>query len=133
MGAAGFRAASLALLCSGCTSIHATQATFEGTEWRIVAVNGAPAPSYSSVGFNHGFISGLICNNFRGPYSVGGGLLHLGGLENTERGCDGPIMQIEESAFAILHRRPIRMSWYSGRRLRLSNAAGSIDLQRLSP
>jgi len=133
MDAAGSRVAGLALLCAGCTSIHATQASFEGTEWRIVAVNGVPAPSYSSVGFRHGFISGMICNNFRGPYSVSGELLRLGGLENTERGCDGPIMQIEESAFATLHRRPLRMTWHSARRLTLSNAVGSIDLQRLSP
>lgn len=132
MGVAGSRIAALALLFTGCTSIHATEATFEGSEWRIAAVNGVPGPAYS-VRFRHGFMSGVICNRFQGPYSVGGGFLHLGGLENTERGCAAPTMQFEESALAILRRRPMRMNWHSGRRLRLSNSAGSITLERLSP
>ena len=136
MGAAGFRAPALALLCAACTSIHARQATFDGTEWRIVAVNGVPAPSYPNgwpfpVRFSRGFMSGTICNNFQGPYSVSGDFLQLGGMQSTERGCDGPTMKFEQSAFAIFNRRPMRMRWDSSRKLTLSNDAGSLNLELL--
>ena len=126
---AGFRFAALALLCASCTSINATKATFEGTSWRIAAINGAPTPPYA-VRFRAGFISGVICNRFQAPYTVGSGFMQLGGMENTERGCFDLTGRFEEAAFAILHRRPMRMTWHSARRLSLSNSAGSIELER---
>ena len=130
MGAAGFNFVAAAALCAGCTSINATTGTFEGTSWRIAAINGVPTPPYP-VRFRAGFISGVICNNFHGPYTVGGGFMLLGGMENTERGCFDSTGQFEESAFAVLHRRPMRMSWHSARRLTLGNGAGSIVLELL--
>jgi heat shock protein HslJ len=133
MGAVGFRAPALALLCAACTSIHADQRTFEGTTWRVTAINSVQTPPYRvwpyRVWFSGGYMRGVICNNFQAPYTVAGGFIQLGGMENTERGCDGPTMQLEESAFAIFHRRPMRISWASSRNVTLSNGAGSLDLE----
>src|SRR3954453_1970443 len=124
MGAAGCKAAFAAALLTGCASVNATNATFEGTTWSVVSINGAPTPPYL-IQFSRGRIGGVICNRFGGIYSAGHGVLQLGGMENTERGCSAPIMQFEESAFAVL-RRAMRLHWQSGRRLTLSNSAGSI-------
>jgi heat shock protein HslJ len=133
MDAAACRLAVAALFCAGCTSIHADQRTFEGTSWHMTAINGVRTPPYRvwpyRLWFGGGTMRGVICNNFQAPYIVGDGLIQLSGMQNTERGCDGATMQFEESAFAILRRRPMRMSWVSSRKLTLSNGAGSIDLE----
>jgi heat shock protein HslJ len=126
MAAAGFKAAFAAALLTGCVSVNATNATFEGTTWSVVSINGARTPPYL-IRFSRSRISGVICNRFGGIYSASHGVMQLGGIKNTERGCSGPIMQFEESAFAVL-RRAMRLHWESGRRLTLSNSAGSIEL-----
>lgn len=128
MAAAGFRAALLALICAGCTSIHADRRTFEGTNWQVTAINGVRTPPYR-IWFGGGYMRGDICNRFEGPFKVARDVLQLTGFMATERGCPGPPMRFEESAFAILH-RPMRMRWGSGRRLTLSNGAGAIALHQ---
>ncbi|HEX6742336.1 MAG TPA: META domain-containing protein [Sphingomicrobium sp.] len=132
MAAAGFRGASLAFLCAACASINARQATFEGSRWRITAINGRPTPPYAvwpyPVWFSGSYIRGNICNRFEAPYSVAGDVIELHGFTSTERGCSNPETQFEDSAFAILH-RPMRINWRSGHHLSLANRAGSIELE----
>jgi heat shock protein HslJ len=132
MAAAGFRNAALALLCAGCTSINATQTTFEGTRWRVTAINGVRTPPHSiwsyPVWFSGGYVRGIICNRFEAPYSTALDILELHGFMSTERGCSNPEADFEDSAFAILH-QPMRMNWYSERRLTLGNRRGSIQLE----
>ena len=131
MVVAGFRAASLALLCAGCTSINATQATFEGTRWRITAINAVPTPSHNWVywvQFNGGYIRGNICNRFEAPFVVDRDVIQLNGFMSTERGCSNPEAAFEDSAFAIV-RQPMRINWRSGHRLTLGNRVGSIELE----
>jgi heat shock protein HslJ len=127
MAAVGSRSALLALLCAACTSIAADQRTFEGTEWRVTAINAVPTPVYR-ISFAGGWVTGVICNRFEAPYQVTRDVLQLNGFSNTERGCSNPEAQFEEWAFAIL-RKPTRMNWRSERRLILGNRLGSIDLE----
>jgi hypothetical protein len=44
--------------------------------------------------------------------------------------CEGPAGTFETEGFAVLQ-RPMQMSWESDARVMLSNAAGSIGLERL--
>ena len=135
MAAAGIRSASsaiLALLCAACTSIHADQRTFEGTRWRVVAVNSRPTPAAAGdyrIEFRDGRIAGRFgCNGFGGPYSVRGDTLVATDVASTLMGCREPSATFESAGFAIL-RRPMQLNWSSGDRLTLANAAGQIELQ----
>lgn len=132
MAAAGFRAAALPLLCIACTSINATQASFEGTRWHVTSINNVPTPPYRvwpyRIWFSGGFMRGNICNRFEAPYRVTRDSIRLNGFMSTERGCSNPEASFEEQAFAILH-QPMRMRWHSERRLTLDNRAGKIELQ----
>jgi hypothetical protein len=45
MAAAVFRIAALALACAACTSIAVDARTFEGTRWRVTAIDAKPTPA----------------------------------------------------------------------------------------
>ena len=139
MAAAGFRAAAAALALSGCTSMAVDARTFEGTHWHISAINGHPTPTGGRFGI--AFASGRFtaqtgCNTARGVYRIEGDTLHPGMAGSTEMACESvedlpvPLMTFERWGFAVL-RQPMRMQWKSGKQRTLSNAAGSIELERL--
>lgn len=142
MAAAGFRAAlSAAALCAACTSIRADARTFAGTSWRVTAINGQATPDAGPfvLRFQERLFDGRFgCNNAHGSYTVEGDKLIPLGVGTTEMACDYPddrphalpLMAWERWGFAVV-RRPMRMQWKSGRQLTLSNAAGSIELERL--
>ena len=138
MGAAGFRAAALALMCAGCTSIAVDQRSFEGTRWRVTAINGQPtsARGVFFFEFERGSYSARMgCNQARGRYRVEGDALVAFGTMTTEMACDAvpaepiPLMTFEEWGFRVL-RAPMRMQWKGETGLTLSNANGSIVLER---
>ena len=138
MAAAGFRSAVLvaAIAAAGCTSVVADARTFEGTDWRVTTVNGQPAPPGLSLQFSGGQLGGhLGCNRFSGPYRVAGNLLIVRQMAMTQMACvsasdDGPDPMAFEQRGSAVFSRPMRMTWRSGRELTLSNAAGSISLER---
>ena len=133
MAAAGFRSAVLALALAGCTSVVADARSFEGTRWAVTSLNGRPASG--ELNFSGGQIGGSFgCNRFSGPYRAAGQSLIVAMLAVTQMACasaldDGPDpMAVEGQGFAVLGQL-MRVDWRSGRQLRLSNAAGSIELQ----
>ena len=131
--AAGFSVAFLAALVAGCTSINATHATFEGTQWQVVAINdqATPRTDMYRVGFRDGQFGGRTgCNHFGGTYRVSGDVLTVGSVAATEMACDGPGGTFESWSFRVLQ-QPMRLTWHSAKRLTLSNPAGSIGLERL--
>ena len=134
MAAAVFRAASLALACAACTSVAVDDRTFEGTHWHVRAINGRATPANTSgyrVEFRNGGISdSLGCNMFGGRYSVERNTLSTPELNSTLMACTGPGMTFEREGLPVLT-RPMRMTWESGRRLTVSNAAGSLELERI--
>lgn len=141
MAAAGFKPIALALACAACTSINADQRTFTGTDWRVSAINARPTPGGPDYHMQFGardWRGGFGCNGMTGEYRAGGDHLAIGRSEGarffvgrimaTERDCSArPDGHFEAEAVAILL-QPMRMRWSSERRLMLSNAAGSIEL-----
>jgi heat shock protein HslJ len=122
-----------ALLCAACTSIAVDARTFEGTRWHVTAINGrgTPATGDYHVEFSNGTIGGRFgCNGFGGRYAVSGELMRATEIRSTMMACSDPAASFESAGFAILN-QPMRTMWESGRRLRLSNAAGAIDIQQI--
>ena len=135
MAAAGFRGAAIAaaMVAAGCTSVVADARTFEGTDWRVTAVNGQPSPPGLSLRFSRGQLSGYLgCNRFSGPYDVAGNTLTVRPMAMTQMACepalDEPRPIFEPAGLAVLS-SPMRITWRSGLELTLSNAAGSIVLE----
>jgi heat shock protein HslJ len=122
------------MVAAGCTSVVADARTFEGTEWRVTAVNGQPSPPGLSLRFSGGELSGYLgCNRFSGPYRITGNVLTVATMATTLMACepalDEPRPIFEPAGLAVLS-SPMRITWRSGRELTLSNAAGSIALQK---
>ena len=135
MAAAGFRAVAVAVAvaAAGCTSVVADARTFEGTNWRVTAIDGQPTPAGLSLSFSGGQLGGYLgCNRFSGPYRVAGNMLTVQTMAMTQMACvsatDEPLPTFEPAGLAILS-RPMRIIWRSGRELTLSNPAGSIALE----
>ena len=133
MAAAGFKAlCCLALLATSCTSIAADQRTFDGTRWRVMAINARATPATGDyrVELKDGGIGGRFgCNHFGGRYDVRGETITVSEMRSTLMACSDPAASFEGAGFAVLS-QPMRMTWPSGRRLVLSNPAGSIELER---
>ena len=133
MAAAVTRPAILALLFAGCTGIAADQRTFDGTTWRVTAVDdrATPAGGDYSMSFSGGNLGARFgCNHIGGRYSAAGSTLKTTEVRSTLMGCPEPAASFERDGLAVLG-SPMQMSWSSGNRLTLSNAAGSIALARL--
>ena len=133
MGAAACRIAAAAHLLGACTSINAGAETFEGTRWQVAAINGQPTPTTDvyRLSFDDGRIGARFgCNSIGGIYRVERNMLVTGDLASTLMGCPEPAATHEAQGSAVLG-QPMRMHWASGSRITLSNAAGSIELERL--
>ncbi len=136
MAAADFRSAAIAaaITAAGCTSVVADARTFDGTDWRVTAVNGQPTPPGLSLRFSGGQLGGYLgCNRFSGPYRVAGNLLTVRPMAMTQMACEPALEEprptFEPAGLAVLS-SPMRVTWRSGGELTLSNAAGSIALQK---
>lgn len=134
MAAAVFRATILAALLSGCTSVASTNATLEGTEWQVMAIDGQPTPRTETyrMQFKDGQAGGRFgCNHFGGQFSARGSTLTVTNTTSTLMGCPEPAATFEREGLAVLQ-QPMSMQWRSSQRLTLTNGAGSIALERLS-
>jgi heat shock protein HslJ len=132
MAAAGFRLAFAALLCAGCTSIAADARSFEGTRWRVAAIDGRLTPALGDyrIEFKDGGIGGRFgCNHFGGRYAVRDETVVVREMRSTMMACSDPAASFESAGFAVVN-QPMRINWSSGRHLTLSNPAGSIELTR---
>jgi heat shock protein HslJ len=133
MAAAAFSGVALALLCAACTSIAADQRTFEGTRWRVIAIDGRPTPTTGEyeIAFSSGRVSARFgCNSIGGTYAVAADTVTTSGLISTMMACGDPADSFEHAGSAVLN-VPMRTGWSSSQRLRLSNSAGSIDLEHI--
>jgi heat shock protein HslJ len=131
MGAAAFRIAALALGCAACTGILADARTFEGTSWRVEAIDGRATPSAGDyhVEFRGGQISGRFgCNGWGGHYAIAGETIVASRIISTMMACPDPAGRFESEGLAVL-RQPMRWTSVRDEKLTLSNGAGSISLQ----
>jgi heat shock protein HslJ len=100
----------------------------------VTAINGRSTPANGEyrLDFNGGQISGRFgCNGWSGSYSVAGDTLTAGQVRSTMMACPDPAMSFESQGLAVLQ-QPMRFSSTRGK-LTLSNRAGSIALERVSP
>jgi heat shock protein HslJ len=131
MAAAGSRIAAFALLCTACTSVTASQATFDGTRWHVTAVNAQPTPTGAdySMQFAAGNIGARFgCNHIGGRYSALGDTLRTFDVHTTLMGCPEPAATFEHQGSAVLT-SPMRIAWNGERRVTFSNSNGSIALE----
>jgi heat shock protein HslJ len=131
MAAAVFKAATLALACAACTTVAADARTFEGTTWRVTAIDGRPTPANGEyrMEFKNGQIGGRFgCNGWGGRYTVSGETLTASEVMSTMMACAEPAMSFESQGLAVLQ-HPMRWT-EAGRTLTLTNGAGSIALER---
>ena len=118
---------------AACTSVSTTPTSLEGTSWTVAGIDGAATPRTDAyrLEFRDGRIGGKFgCNGFSGPYSLARDTLTAGNVAATEMACPGPAETFERQGFAVLA-QPMQLQWLSGSRLTLTNAAGSIALERL--
>jgi heat shock protein HslJ len=133
MAAAGFKATFLTALLAGCTSVATTNASLEGTEWQVTAIDGQATPRTETyrVQFENGRAGGRFgCNHFGGQFTASGSTLTVSNSASTLMGCPEPAATFEREGLAVLQ-QPMTMSWASDQQLTLTNDAGSIALERL--
>ena len=139
---AGFRllALAVAIALTGCASVNADARSLNGTSWRVAAINGTsiPASDMFRMSFTATVLSARFgCNNGGGEYRVTGNIMHTGPIAATQMACasatdepgPGP-MEFERMGFAVVS-QPMQMDWRGAHALTLSNAAGSISLERV--
>lgn len=120
---------ALALTLPACAAAHDALA---GSEWRVTAINGHATPAEGNyvMRFRDNQVGGQFgCNHFGGPYQMKQDVMTTGAMAMTEMACIGPADQFEHWGLTILT-QPMQVEWRGERAMRLSNAAGSIDLSR---
>jgi heat shock protein HslJ len=133
MDVVGFRNILLgcALACASGSSIAADVHPFNGSNWRVAAINGEATPSSYTISFGGGQVTGrLACNDFGGKLKASEAGLDISQLRATTRTCGGKAEEIEGAGFAMLS-QPLRMEWASRDRLMLTNSLGTMTLERL--
>ena len=128
-----FKAVFSTLLLAGCTSINAGPATFEGTNWRVVAIDGEATPPTADyrMEFTGGRAGGRFgCNRFGGTYAAAGNTITFGPMIATRMACPEPAMSFENNGLKVLQ-QAVALNWSSANRVELSNSAGSIKLERI--
>ena len=132
--AVGFRLAltTAAATLTACTSVAVSERSLDGTRWHVAAVNGRATPPGDQyhLRFDEGRIGAQFgCNGIGGTYSIHGQTLVAHELISTLIGCPEPAATFETQGSAVLN-QPMRLNWTSETQLTLSNAAGSIRLER---
>jgi heat shock protein HslJ len=109
--------------------------TLEGTYWIVASIDGRATPTDGNYNleFAGGRISGRFgCNRWSGGYAVAGGSLTASQVISTKMACPEPAMSFENQGLNVLNQLA-RLDWTTGQKLTLSNSAGSIALERMSP
>ena len=124
---------AVAAVLAGCATVEAPATpVLEGSAWQVTSIDGEATPRTDmyQMEFMDGRASGRFgCNRFSGPYSSTGSTLALGPTISTKMGCPEPAGRHESEGLAVLQQEA-QLSW-AGNQLILSNAGGSISLERL--
>jgi heat shock protein HslJ len=124
---------ALAAGLAGCARAGAPPSpTLDGSNWQVTAIDGQATPRTEmyQIEFKDGRASGRFgCNRFSGTYSSTDSTLSLGPTISTRMGCPEPAGTHEREGLAVLAQEA-QLAW-SGNQLTISNAAGSIALERL--
>lgn len=105
---------------------------FEGSIWRVAAINGeSPPTSRNTISFGGNQVTGRFgCNDFGGRLVTSDSTLNIDGLRATSRVCGDDAAMFEGSGFAVLS-QPLRMTWANRDQLTIASSEGSMTLERL--
>lgn len=128
-----FALVALAALLAGCATAEAPATpVLEGSAWQVTSIDGEATPrtDMCQMEFKDGRASGRFgCNRFSGSYTSTGSTLALGPTISTKMACPEPAGRHESEGLAVLQQEA-QLAW-AGNRLTISNASGSIALERL--
>jgi heat shock protein HslJ len=128
-----FALIALAAVLASCATAGSSGPTLEGSGWQVVAIDGQATPRTDiyQMEFEDGRASGRFgCNRFSGAYTATGTALSLGPTISTKMACTEPANTHERKGFAVLQQEA-KLDWSSNDGLTMSNANGSITLERL--
>ena len=128
-----FALIGLAAVLASCATTGSSGPTLEGSRWQVVAIDGQATPRTDiyQMEFRDGRASGRFgCNRFSGAYTATGTALSLGPTISTKMACQEPANTHERKGLAILQQEA-KLGWSSNDGLTVSNANGSITLERL--
>jgi len=134
MAVVGFKKilAGCALVGLSGAGVAADVYPFEGSLWRVTAINGEATPhSKYSINFGGNQVTGRLgCNDFGGNLAIKDGSLSISGLRATSRVCGDDAAMFEGSGFQVLS-QPLRMEWAGRDKLTIASNSGSMTLERL--
>lgn len=120
-----------ALSCAPGIGIAADVHPFNGSSWRVAAINGEATPSSYTISFGGGEVTGRLgCNDFGGKLKASEASLDISQLRATSRICGNKADEFEGAGFAVLS-QPLRMEWADRDRLTIANDEGTMTLERL--
>ena len=122
-----------ALACTPAAGLAADVYAFNGSTWRVAAINGEATPSSYTISFGGGEVTGRLgCNDFGGKLKASEASLDISQLRATSRTCGNKADEFEGAGFAVLS-QPLRMEWANRDQLTLANDEGSMTLERRLP
>jgi heat shock protein HslJ len=97
-----------ALALSGCAAPAATGTDVEGTNWKLVTLDGAAVTRAATLSFKEGKITGNSgCNSFGGSYRMDGNILTITEpLASTLMACEEDVMKLEQQYLGALQAKP---------------------------
>lgn len=122
-----------ALAGLSCAGVAGEVHPFEGSLWRVTAINGEATPHNKySINFGGNQVTGRLgCNDFGGNLAVKEGKLSISALRATSRTCGDDAAMFEGEGFQVLS-QPLRMQWAGRDRLTIASDSGSMTLERLN-
>lgn len=123
--------AGCALASVSCAGFAADVYPFEGSLWRVTAINGEATPhSKYSINFGGNQVTGRLgCNDFGGKLAIKEGKLSISALRATSRTCGDDAAMFEGEGFQVLS-QPLRMEWASRDKLTIASESGTMTLER---
>ena len=125
---------ALAAALAGCATAEAPASPMlEGSAWQVTSIDGEATPRTDmyQVEFKDGRASGRFgCNRFSGTFTSTGTAVSFGPTMSTKIACPEPANSHERTGFAVLQQEA-KLGWGENGALTVSNAGGTISLERL--
>lgn len=106
------------LMLSACATTASPPLQLAGTSWQLASASAGPLALPEATAVTVEFTADRAsgnggCNRYSGPYTLQDGVLTLGPVVATKRGCMGPLNDIESAWFDALA-QPLKASAAEG-------------------
>ena len=118
---------------SGCGGRVLPPEQLDGTNWRVISIDGAPpvAGRPAEFAFEGGRISGRAgCNRLSGSFASDGTRLTVGSVAATRMACE-PALMAQEARVLVLLRQSLGISFDGRGRMVLSAGGATMVLERV--